>query len=78
MEHAGLDPDRPLNEQLGAVKTDDVAAAISRLEERIDDLVSAQIPEPQPEPRQTFASQYASALHNASSKWFTPGGDDAA
>jgi hypothetical protein len=79
MQHAGLDPDRPLTEQLteqiGQVKRDDTAAAVARLEQRINELVSQQNPEPHPDPRQVFASQYLSALSAAQSRWFTPGGE---
>lgn len=76
LEDAGLDPGKPLSEQLGA---DDQTSAgleqqVAALTDRVTAL-TATLEATQADPARDFATDYATALGQARSKWFTPGGE---
>ncbi len=73
LENAGLDPDKPLTEQL-AQQPVGLEQQVAQLTERVSALTS-QLEASQPDPARDFAGEYATALGNARSQWFSPGGE---
>ena len=76
-EDAGIDITKPLAEQLGG---DGESAGLEQqvvaLSERVEQL-TASLEASQADPAKGFATDYAQALGNARSKWFSPGGEPA-
>jgi hypothetical protein len=73
VREAGLDPYKPLSEQLGApTGSDDREALTARVAE-----LEAKLAAP-PDPQREFAEGLAGRLRAAQSPWFSFGGTDAA
>jgi hypothetical protein len=74
VREAGLDPDKPLSEQLAAhTASDDREALTARVAELEAELASAKT-----DPQRDAAERYARGLRDAQSPWFTFGSTDAA
>jgi hypothetical protein len=77
VEAAGLDPGRPLSEQLGATdQGDDVAAQLAKLSERVDHLtetLGSQGGRAPANVEEIFASRLAERLAAAQSRWLSFG-----
>jgi hypothetical protein len=73
VREAGLDPDKPLSEQLGsAAGVDDREALTARVAE-----LEAKLAAPR-DPQRDFADGLAARLRDSQSPWFSFGGTDAA
>jgi hypothetical protein len=76
VQAAGLDPGKPLNEQLGTPAVDDQEALTARVAELEAQLAAA--PQQPQDPEREFAERFATKLHDAQTPWFSYGGTDAA
>lgn len=75
VQAAGLDPDKPLSEQLGT-RADDSEALTARVAELEAELAAA--PQQQADPEREFAERFAAKLAECRTPWVSFGGTDAA
>jgi hypothetical protein len=71
---AGLDLDRPLNEQLGGDQGNDVVKQLAALNERLDDLAESLAPQTASGAGQQPHEALAERLAQAQSRWVSFGG----
>jgi hypothetical protein len=72
VEAAGLDPARPLTEQVEQDQGDDVSRRLDELSQRLDALTGQQQQPPQ-NSEERFAGELATRLHQAQSPWLSFG-----